>query len=202
MWCACGTMVYAALAAQLTAVEVSIAVAPARDSVTVRAQYRLATSGDSIRFRLAPARGRRVWFDGERWPPERPGAGDGHLVHLVAGRDTGEVVVTLEHAVVAAGAVISRVPLFVPDRPSDPAAVDVVGIRVRGLGASAHLGGGFPRLTRAADGSARSSLANLPSFVLLPPEDVWVSTNRVADASVVLLLVLGTAVWIARQRRG
>ena len=42
--------------------------------------------------------------------------------------------------------------------------------------------------------------ANLPSFIIVPPEGRF-GANQVADAAVVMVLLLATGVWLARRTR-
>lgn len=94
---------------------------------------------------------------------------------------------------------ISRIPLPVPDIPIEHGAGGVR-IALTGVSSEASLTDGFPRLTRESDGTAVARLDNLPGFVRLPPnQDEW-STNRLADAAVLLLVVASTLYWLGRRR--
>lgn len=200
MWTVAHGLTYLAATAQLAAAEVSIAVRPDGASAAVETTYRIRFAGDSVRFRLIPGERQQILLDRRGWPPGRLDRGSDLVTYAVPWGQVGGEQVLLRHSVTVDGH-LSRVPLFVPDVPTDPGAVGSVTLRMRGLPPAAALGGGFPRMTRGDDGSARATLANLPGFVLLPGTGGWMSANRVGDVSVVVLLVLATAGWVVRRRR-
>lgn len=86
-----------------------------------------------------------------------------------------------------------RLPLFVPETPTRPAESRVL-IEVRGGDFDLAAGRVFPRMERAG-GRLVGRPENLPSFLLLSPSDEVLTVDRVADWSVVLLVLVATGWW-------
>jgi hypothetical protein len=95
---------------------------------------------------------------------------------------------------------LSRIPLAVPDVPTEPGARAVL-IGLRGLATRAALARGFPRLELREDGTATAELDNLPGFVRLPPYQGQWSVSKLAEIAVVLLVAVASSHWLLRQRR-
>ena len=95
---------------------------------------------------------------------------------------------------------LSRIPLAVPDVPTEPG-TGGVRISLRGFSARAALAGGFPRFELRDDSTAVAELDNVPGFVRLPPDQGQWSVNRISEIVVVLLVVLASSYWLLRQRR-
>lgn len=96
---------------------------------------------------------------------------------------------------------LGRIPLLVPDIPTDPATVPAITLTVRGVPGFANLQNGFPRMARRVDGSVISSPANLPSFLVVPLRSQRFSTDRVADAFVIVLLMFASGFWVYHARK-
>ncbi|RMH21068.1 MAG: hypothetical protein D6696_06675 [Acidobacteria bacterium] len=96
---------------------------------------------------------------------------------------------------------LRHLPLAVPQAPADPLG-DAVLVRLRGLTGERSPTGAFPHLLPAGDGVFEARLANLPSVVRPPPPAGALTVSRAADAAVILLVVLATAVWLHRQPPG
>ena len=86
--------------------------------------------------------------------------------------------------------------LFVPDTPTEPGG-KLVEIRVRGV-ADVSLNDVFPRF-RENGGELLAQLENVPSAIWLPSRRT-LSTNRIADLAVIVVLVMGTALWLLQNR--
>lgn len=93
-----------------------------------------------------------------------------------------------------------RVPLFVPDAPAVPDE-SRISIRLTGAGPGIAPERAFPRLRPDADGGLVARTANLPGFVLLPPEGRTLTVDRAADWAVVLLVLAGSGYWWWWRRR-
>ncbi len=95
------------------------------------------------------------------------------------------------------GGAIRRVPLFVPARPvpGGPA-----GVRITVTGIS-DVRGAFPKLIRRGD-AATATLANVPSFVMIPPLRFGMTDKDLFDLAVVLLVCGATGAWLRGQRAG
>ncbi len=167
--------------AQVETTEVRIEVG---SGVTVvEASYRVRGEPVSFRARRFPGQELRVLTEGIEL----------HQRDALAWFEAGGTV-ELRYAVRGAR---QRVPLFVPDAP----VAGPVAIRIHGLGAGRELRDGFPRLEPAADGALEARPSDLPSFVRLPPRRGGLSVHRLAEAAVVLLVLLATGIWVLRRRR-
>ncbi len=189
--------IVAAQAAGLVGAQVIIDVHA--DGAVVDASYRIAADTDSVVFWVMRLAGQQIRLtevvaDGVVRPTaleERAG-----LSWLVLPSErSGQVLVNIRYEVVGR---VARVPIIIPDPPTDPGVSDVR-IRLRGIEPDARLTDGFPRLSHdGEDVVARPE--NLPSFVRLPPQRGTISANRVADAAVIVLLILASGYWLYRQR--
>lgn len=90
-----------------------------------------------------------------------------------------------------------RLPLFVPETPTRPAE-SLVTLEVDGSAGRVDADRTFPRLQVAGDGSGRlvGRPENLPSFLRLPGREAGLTVDRIADGSVVLLVLLATGWWV------
>lgn len=95
----------------------------------------------------------------------------------------------------------TRIPIFVPDHATDPDLTREIRIRVIGRGDNVAEGDGFPRWSRHPDGTLVATPANVPSFLHLPRADGPVPVSRIADLTVVALVVLGTLWWVGGRIR-
>ncbi len=170
------------------------------DGAVVEASYRVATDADSVVFRVMrlPEQELRITellADGvERSETLERLPGLSQIV--LRPERNGRVLVSIRYEVAGA---IARIPLLIPDPPTDPGVSDVR-IRLRGIASDALLKDGFPRLTRAGE-EVVAQPENLPSFVRLPPRRGTLSTNRVADGVVIALLVMASGYWVYDRRR-
>lgn len=98
---------------------------------------------------------------------------------------------TLSWRVVGAG---ERLPLFVPETPTRPAE-SLVRLQVTGGTGGVAADRAFPRM-RAGQGGLVGRPENLPSFLRLPSREDRLTVDRVADWSVVFLVLLATGWWV------
>ncbi|MFQ6045042.1 MAG: hypothetical protein ACE5PT_01615 [Gemmatimonadales bacterium] len=189
-----GLLAGAAVALQLAAADVTIEIHP--DSAVVQARYELAAERDSVRLSLIRLRGVSVTPDpgSGRWLPMT--GGGGYWITAYSAQRTAYLryVVTGD---------LSRIPVAVPEIPADPAE-EGVALRVLGVNSTARLRDGFPRLEPGRDGWAVARLANVPSFVRLPPETGVLSASGAAQTFVVLLVAGSSVAWALygwRRRR-
>ena len=179
------------LLASLVQLDTAVVEVRLSDSVaTVRAVYHISGVAEaSIRFVAIRIDDQTVGLIG---PNPSLTRGDGALEFAVAPAE-GTLSLALEYSVIGN---LTRIPVFVPSAATDPA-TSVVELRVSGYRHDGAVGDAFPRF--AADGETIVSYPeNLPSFILLPNGE-GLSTNRVADALVVALLVVATLLWILRH---
>ena len=160
-------------------------------AATVRAAYHISSVAD------APIRLVAIRIDdqtvGVIGPPQSLTLGDGALEFTIASPAEGPLSLTLEYSVIGD---LTRIPVFVPSAATDPA-TSVVELRVSGYRHNGAVGDAFPRF--AIDGETIVSYPeNLPSFIFLPNYE-GLSTNRVADALVIALVVVATLLWIRRH---
>jgi hypothetical protein len=186
----------AAVVPQLRAADVAIILDA--DSAIVEARYEFEPAVDTLTFNVIKVRGqqlriRPVGNQATRMAvAELPG-----LYNIKVAQGMGDTPhVTLRYQITGQ---ISRIPLPVPDSPLQPGAGSVR-ITLTGVGREASLRDGFPRLTREPDGSVQAQLENFPGFVRLPPNRAEWSTSRLAEETVVLLVVAGTLYWLHRRR--
>ena len=180
------------LSLQLVSAEIEVDVSSGR----VEGTYRIITTADSVRFHAARQ-------------------GGGELISYSMGVGAGAPVITglglFQVTLPASGPAVSsirlayvverdarRVPIFAPDVPTD-ASSGAVTIRVTGVPESARVADGFPRMIRNVDGVVVASPANVPSFIIIPPDEGGVGINRLADGFVLLLIVTSSGLWIARR---
>ena len=162
-------------------------------AATVRAVYEFSsTADDSIRFALMRIDDQAISMSTPVPPSFSSSEG---VIEFFALTSAGRTTTTLEYRVVGD---LTRVPLFVPSAPTDPDN-SAVELRVRGYRFLDAVGDAFPRFVAAGDGIVARP-ENLPSFVLLPAGG-GLPTNRVADAFVVVLVVLATVGWMLRNVR-
>ena len=162
----------------------------ADSAATVRAVYHIARVAEaSLRFVAIRIDDQTIEVIG---PRPSVTLGDGAWEFTIASPAEGPLSLALEYSVIGN---LTRIPVFVPSAATDPA-TSVVELRVSGYRYSGAVGDAFPRF--AIDGETIVSYPeNLPSFILLP-NDEGLSTNRVADALVVALVVIATLLWIRR----
>lgn len=172
----------------------------------LRASYRFRPGLDTARLTAARAEGTRLELASVGGvTAETPGAGPvrwqldtlpGLLRLRVPAADLDELTLTWR----IEGATGERIPLFVPATPTRPAE-SRVRIEVEG-GEGVDLAAGrvFPRM-RTEGGLLVGSAENLPSFLLLPRRGETLTVDRLADWSVVLLVLVATGWWIAWRRR-
>ncbi len=163
----------------------------ADSAATVRVVYHISSvAEDPIRFVAIRIDDQTIEVIGPRPSLTR---GDGALEFTIASPGEGPLSLALEYRVFGN---LTRIPVFVPSAATDPA-TSVVELRVSGYRHDGAVGDAFPRF--AADGETIVSYPeNLPSFILLPDEE-GLSTNRVADALVIALVVVATLLWIRRH---
>ena len=170
---------------QLVAVTIDVALEPNR--AVVDGSYVFEDQTDSVRFVLARFAGQSVRITRGDW---RLRESDGLFELVLPGsRSPFDVQYTVDGPV-------ARIPLFVPDTPTEPGGKPVE-IRVRGVG-DVSLEDVFPRF-RESGGELLARLDNVPSAIWLPSRRT-LSTNRLADLAVIFVLVMGTAWWLLRNR--
>lgn len=166
----------------------------------VDARY-LLQGGDSVRFHAIRLPGHTLRVD-RLSPagagPVRPLEGLHRFVLPPPEGAGGAREVTLRYRVEGAR---RRIPLFVPDAPAVPDE-SRISIRVAGAGPGIAPQRAFPRLAPDADGALAARPANLPGFVLLPPEGRTLTVDRAADWAAVLLVLAGSGYWWWWRRRG
>ena len=172
-------------AVQLVSVTIDVALEPNRAVIDGSYVYR--AQPDSVRFVLAKFAGQSVRItrgDG------RLRESDGLFALVLPGSDSPfDVQYTIDGPV-------TRIPLFVPDTPTEPGG-EPIAISVRGVG-DVSLRDVFPRFRESGD-VLLAELGNVPSAIWLPTRQTF-STNRLADGAVIVVLVLGTAWWLLRNR--
>ncbi len=170
---------------QLVAVTIDVALEPNR--AVVEGSYVFEDQADSVRFVLAKFAGQSVRITRGDW---RLRESDGLFELVLPGsRSPFDVQYTVDGPV-------ARSPLFVPDTPTEPGGKPVE-IRVSGVG-DVSLEDVFPRF-RESGGELLARLDNVPSAIWLPSRRT-LSTNRLADLAVIVVLVMGTALWLLRNR--
>ncbi len=170
---------------QLVSVTIDVALEPNR--AVIEGSYVFEGQAASVRFILAKFAGQSVRITRGDW---RLRESDG-LIELVlpGSRSPFDVQYTVDGPV-------TRIPLFVPDTPTAGGEKQVE-IRVRGVG-DVSLKDVFPRF-RESGGELLAELDNIPSAIWLPSRRT-LSTNRLADLAVIVVLVIGTAWWLLRNR--
>ncbi len=172
-------------AVQLVSVTIDVALEPNR--AVIEGSYVFENQADSVRFVLAKFAGQSVRITRDDW---RLRESDGLFELVLPGSGSPfDVRYTIDGPV-------TRVPLFVPDTPTEPGGKPVE-IRVRGVG-DVSLKDVFPRFQESG-GELLAELANVPSAIWLPSRRT-LSTNRLADLAVIVVLVIGTALWLLRTR--
>ena len=172
-------------AVQLVSVTIDVVTEPNR--VVIDGSYVYRAQPDSVRFVLAKFRGQSVRITRGDWRlRERDGLSE--LV-LPGSGSPFDVQYTIEGPV-------ARIPLFVPDTPTESGGKPIA-IRVRGVG-DVSLRDVFPRF-RESGGELLAELDNVPSAIWLPSRRT-LSTNRLADLAVIVVLVMGTALWLLWNR--
>ncbi|MFQ5703237.1 MAG: hypothetical protein ACE5HT_04370 [Gemmatimonadales bacterium] len=175
-----------------------ISIELAERSAVVEARYRIVDSNLPIRFVLIKLQGQHVRLEGMPTDSTIVGvqAQAGAYEFTVMPSSSGGRTVSVRYEV---SGNLERIPILNPAAPTDPARSTVV-IRVRGVPSDAAIGDAFPRLTREPSGVVSATLENVPSVVRLPVAEGEWSTNRLADASVALLVLLSSVLWLLRQR--
>lgn len=164
-----------------------------RAGATVDAVYRLsAADGEVVLHALRVPDQTLTELSGSSPPrlARLPGLYRIQLPRRAAGRDGEAEEVRLRYRVEGPG---RRIPLFVPAGPAEPGSV--LEIRVHGVDPSLPLDGGFPRMERTGEGELVARPDNLPTFVLLPSGRA-LTLNRVADAAVLLVILLASGAWL------
>ena len=180
-------LVAVSLTATIQLVSVTIEVALEPNRAVVDGSYVFEDQTDSVRFVLARFAGQSVRITRGDW---RLRESDGLFELVLPGsRSPFDVQYTVDGPV-------ARIPLFVPDMPTEPGGRPVE-IRVRGVG-DVSLEDVFPRF-RESGGELLAGLDNVPSAIWLPSRRT-LSTNRVADLAVIVVIVMGTALWLLRNR--
>ncbi len=170
---------------QLTAVTIEVTTESNR--AVVEGRYVFEDQADSVRFVLAKFDGQSVRITRDAW---RLRETDGLFELVLPGSGSPfDVQYTIDGPV-------TRIPLFVPDTPTEPGGQPVE-IRVRGV-VDVSLKDVFPRF-RESGGELLAQLDNVPSAIWLPSRRTF-STNRLADLVVIVVLVMGTAWWLLRNR--
>lgn len=187
------TLLLPLLSLQLVSAEINVDVPSGR----VEANYRIITTDDSIRLHAARLGGGNLVLD----------SAEGEA-SLITGRGLFRVTRPASRSAESSIRLVyvvergdGRIPIFAPDVPTE-AASGAVRIRVVGVPESARVADGFPRMTRNPDGVIVASPANVPSFIILPPDGGGVGLNRLADVFVLLLMVMSSGLWLARRARG
>ncbi len=180
-------IVTVSLTATIQLAAVTIEVTTESNRAVVEGHYEFEDQADSVRFVLAKFQGQSVRIARDDW---RLLESDGLFELVVPGsRSPFHVQYTIDGPV-------TRIPLFVPDMPTEPGGKPVE-IRVRGV-ADVSLKDVFPRF-RESGGELLAQLDNVPSAIWLPSRRT-LSTNRLADLAVIVVLVMGTALWLLRNR--
>lgn len=177
-------------------VAVSIDVRPDETGTVVTANYRLRSPNDSVvfhamRYSIAP-----IDFILGSYPVDlEESSGTYRFALPVLDR---RIIVRYVYHVAGDG---TRIPIFVPDQPTDPDSTRGIRIRVIGYGDNVRLADGFPRWSRQPDGSILATPANVPSFLHLPRRDGPIPASRVADVVVIALIAAGSGWWLATRLR-
>jgi hypothetical protein len=181
-----------AVLAQLLAADISIDLRA--DSALVEARYEILEPVDSVGFAVIRLQGQELHPLPGSPPITLSTTGLYRFSVANAGAPMQEV--SLRYVVRGDRA---RVPIAVPD--ASPVVEGAhVRMRVSGLASSASLDDGFPRLVPQVGGAAAATLETVPSFLRVPPDVPGWSINRLADASVIVLVLLATAFWLVRRR--
>lgn len=190
------TSAAAIVVAQLDSADVVIEIGEM--SAVVEARYRIIETAKPVTFILIKLSGQDVQLEVVSTSSDAVEVDTlpGFYQLAVHTRDTAEQVVSVRYVVTGN---LARIPVLIPGVPTIPG-VSGVRIRIYGIGPDANLRDAFPRLERAADGGVTAQPDNLPSFIRLPPAGGSWSTNRVAEAAVVLLVLFATAFWLLRRR--
>ena len=172
-------------AVQLVSVTIDVALEPNR--AVIDGSYVFRAQRDSVRFVLAKFAGQSVRITrGDA----RLRESDGLFALVLPGSESPfDVQYTIDGPV-------TRIPLFVPDTPTEPGG-EPIAISVRG-GGDVSLRDVFPRF-RESGGVLLAELDNVPSAIRLPTRRTF-STNRLADGAVIVVLVMGTVWWLLRNR--
>ena len=161
---------------------------------TVRAVYHISRApSDSVRFLLMRIAGQSVNL--LRPAPSTLSGDDGAVAFTIPAAPGGSSTTEIEYSV---SGDLARIPIFVPNVPTDPGRSRIE-LRVRGYVHRDAVRDAFPRFS-TVDDAIVSRPENLPSFVLLPIGS-GLATNRVADALVAFLVLMGTALWARRHWR-
>lgn len=159
--------------------------APASDA-ELRATYRFRPGLDTARLTAMRVEGARVEVAAA--PGRRLDTLPGLLrLHVAPVPDT----LTLAWRVTGEG---ERLPLFVPETPTRPAE-SLVRLEVAGATGGIAVDRVFPRM-EPADGGLVGSPENLPTFLRLPSRDDGLTVDRMADGSVVFLVLFATGWWL------
>ena len=174
-------------AVQLVSVTIDVTLGGEPNRAVVEGSYVFEDQADSVRFILAKFAGQSVRITRDDW---RLRESDGLFELVLPGSGSPfDVQYTIDGPV-------THIPLFVPDTPTEPGGRPVE-IRVRGVG-DVSLKDVFPRFQESG-GELLAELDNVPSAIWLPSRRT-LSTNRLADLAVIVVLVMGTALWLLRNR--
>lgn len=181
-----------ALLAQVAAADISIDLGS--DSALVDARYELVASVESVDLTLIRLKGQSLRFPSGN-PPITSSARGLYRLNIEHG---GEPIreACLQYVVLGD---LSRVPIAVPDL-SPVAEGARVRVKVSGLSRTASLEDGFPRLIPQVPGRAAAELETVPNFLRAPPDARSWSVNRLADTSVLVMVLFATAIWLVRRR--
>jgi hypothetical protein len=170
------------------------------ETAEVSARYRILEPADSVRFNLIRLAGQALRFE---QPVSRPGFRWDTLPGLYrASAAARERSLDLEFRYQVQGD-LARIPLPVPEAPALPA-VTPVRLTVSGLPPGREARFRFPRFQRDPRGSWQARPDHVPGFIaIVQPEGGW-PVPAVAQWSVVLVALGGTAAWLwvqlARRR--
>ncbi len=185
-------------AVALSQLETAVIHATVFDSTArIEATYGIRSDTDSLRFTIIRIRGQDMRLTSTSPDLTTRHEAPGALKLTLAVRALESSRVTLQYEIRGE---LSRIPLFVPDTPTDPGASNVA-IRIDGLAPSVRLSDGFPRLFRQTDGRVVAQPNNVPSFVRIPRGGQFTSVSRASDVFVILLVVGSSVLWMLGGRR-
>ena len=180
---------------QGTLQDARVRIALAAESAQVIARYRITDAGDSVRFTAIRLKSQSLAFDRTfRDPRLRLDTLSGSFRITAGGRGR---AMALELRCTVRGD-LSRIPLFVPEAPTQPGRSRVV-ILVDGVRADRLARFVVPRFTRDPGGVWRAAPDHLPSVVALVKPERGLPIPALAQWSVLLVGIGGTLAWLMIQ---
>lgn len=192
----------AARAPQGTLEDARVHLAIAGDTAWVTARYRVAGTGEALRFTAARSPSQEIRFT---QPPAGPATTLDTLPGVFRLTTTGSGRrVDLELRYIARGD-LSRIPVFVPEAYTDPGRSRIA-ILVDGVPLERVARYTVPRFIRNPAGSYRATPDHLPSVIALVGATGALSIPALAQVSVLAIALGGTLAWLMAQllarRRG